>query len=282
MLESRKAVLSGIRSLLKQIVELLLRFGIQEKELSALVRGAYVDIAKEKFRAKDGKPCSVARVAMLTGLSRRTVKEVIDKANCKDQGEHSTVGLGRHKISTILKAWHDDRQFVDEVGSPKILGRRTKHSNVSFDDLVERFASDIPAGALLEEMLRVKALEAVGKRKYRVIERAYLPSRNDPKYLDRVGSVFEDFSRTVVYNTFRDEELGRFERRSEDFIPSSELSNFKMFVGQTGMAFLQTVDDRMALLRKTAGSDDTLIRVGVGTYLFEGAGELNSTGRRKQ
>lgn len=276
MLESKTNLLLGVRAVLTQIIELLLRYGIQEKELAKLVRETYVNVAREKFKVSEERECSDSRVAMLTGISRRTVKEVSDSLKKLSDDEVISVGRDRHKISTILKSWHADPEFLDSSGRPKELSRRSRTTDVSFDDLVDRYASDIPAGALLEEMEKVGAIERVGNKKFRVIERDYLPSPADPKYLLRVGSVLEDFSRTVVYNAQREDRPSMFERRSTELIPDTQRDDFESFSRAEAEKFVHVIDDKIRAMRASSDPTDRLVRVGIGVYeIFGGSRTLN-------
>ena len=64
-------VLSACRLWLKPVARWLLRSGVTWKEFAELARSAFVDTAFEEFGIR-GRPTNVSRVALLTGLSRRS------------------------------------------------------------------------------------------------------------------------------------------------------------------------------------------------------------------
>ena len=267
------------KAVLRPLIGLLLRHGVQHQELSELAKQVYVEVARDHFSAPKGRN-SVSRIAMLTGLHRKQVKQITDAVNDADDPV-AAVRQRQHRITRILSAWHDDPVFLDTNGRPRVLAR--SGADPSIELLMERFAGDIPASSLLREMLNVGAVEQVARRKFEVKKRAYVPATTDPKFLIQVGSVLEDVAETLIYNVHRDEQrdIGRFQRRATELVPERELPAFTAFARDKAMSFLETIDDWIIERRRHAKKSDRLVRTGIGVYWIQGSNVLAETRDKK-
>ena len=113
----KEHVIKSCRYLLLPVVRFVLRHGVTIAEFEELTKDAYVQVARQDYGI-EGRPTNNARVAMLTGLSRREVAKVRDRLLDGGLPGEETQG---NRISQILTGWHVDAEFTDANGQPKVL-----------------------------------------------------------------------------------------------------------------------------------------------------------------
>ncbi len=114
---AKQQVINACRRILGPIVRILIRGGVPWDEFAELSKQVYVDIARGDYGIQ-GRPTNLARVAMMTGLSRREVGR-LRKTLEGDPYEEDAPPEDR--LSRILTGWHLDSDFIDEDGHPKVL-----------------------------------------------------------------------------------------------------------------------------------------------------------------
>ncbi len=271
--EVKSGLLAAFRQLLRPLIRILIRNGVAFGEFAEVAKTVYVESAAQDFRLPGRKP-SGARIAILTGLTRKEVKRLSDK---KDQ----ILGGGTATLSRagrVLAGWHSDSDFTGPYGIPLQLPFDSSNEPC-FTELVRRYSGDMPARAMLEELVRVKAVDGSDETHLTVIERAYIPYQLDPEQLARVGITIHDLAATLDFNLDpRRKVPGRFERRvyTTEGIEEKDFPEFRELVEKKGQQLLVTLDDWLSSKEKSADQDETdveRIRTGVGIYLFQGDAE---------
>ena len=74
----KEYLLDALRKMLKPLVKLLISQGVTHAEFAEATKEVYVEIALRDFETN--KKINKSRVAILTGLTRKEVKNVIDRA----------------------------------------------------------------------------------------------------------------------------------------------------------------------------------------------------------
>jgi hypothetical protein len=261
----KKPLLAACRHLLHPLVRLLLRHGVSYGEFSDSVRGAYIDIAQNEL-VPPGRPQTDARIAILTGLTKREVTRIRAADELDDDG----VGLNR--IARVLQGWSQDPEYLGPYGLP--LEVPFAGEVMSFEDLVRRYAGDVSARALLEELLRVNAALEMEDGYVRLLNRTYLPSPLDPVGLERLGNVVNYFIDTVDFNLQKKRQgEGRFERYAitmEGLSPEA-FRAFDALVREKGQELLEILDDWLGQNETIGGHKlppTQSIKTGVGIFHF--------------
>ena len=262
MEETKTTTLKALRLLFRPVARILLKAGVNWKELIEVCKATYVEVATEDFGIR-GRPTNISRVAILTGFSRREVRRLRDLLN----GEELAVIDRMNYATRVLSGWYADADFLDDAGQPRCL--EVTGSNPSFETLCSRYSGDVPATTMLKELHHVGAVEKTADDKLVAKTRYYQPVLTDPAQVLRSGSVLEDIGQTVAHNLHRSsDEPSRFEvRASNTNIPESAVPKFREFIEQEGHAFLDRVD---AWLTEHEDSEsDTGVRLGLGAYWIE-------------
>lgn len=256
-------MLTACRVMLRPIVRLLLKNGVMWKEFADLSKSVYVDVAGEEYGIS-GRPTNSSRVSILTGLTRREVKRQKDLLDADD----TPVSTKTSNAMRLLSGWFQDAEFRDADGAPRRLAREGDES--SFAALHRRYGGDLPAGAMLKELVQAGAVEEQGGG-YRAVSRYYMPDPLDPESVLRSGDVVKDLGDTVAWNLTRAaDQPSRFEgRATEPRIPNEHLPAFRSFLEEKGQAFLECVDEWLHQHRIGAGtsSGKATTRLGVGAYM---------------
>jgi len=259
---TKTTTLNALRLLFRPIASILLKAGVNWKELVEVCKATYVEAASEDFGIR-GRPTNVSRVAILTGFSRREVRRLRDLL-----ADEEPAAFNRMNHATrVLTGWYGDDDFKGDDGKPRPLAE--SGADPSFDTLCARYSGDVPATTMLKELCHVGAVEKLDDGRVVVRTRYYMPTLTDPEQVLRSGSVLEDLGNTVAYNLDRDEsDPSRFERRATNtYIPESAVPEFHAFVEAEGQAFLERIDAWLSAHEDRDAKHS--LRLGLGAYWIE-------------
>jgi len=256
--------------LVRPVVRILLRHGISLRELSELCKRVCVSVATNDLD-DNGKPMNTSRVALLTGMTRRDVRQVRLSLDADEQ--HT---LGRMNSATrLLAGWFQDADFLDNDGRPMQLQLLAPFP--SFTDLSKRYAGDIPVTAVVKELKRAAAIEELENGMLVAKTRYYMPGHDTParpEAMIRAGSVYQDLGNTVDYNLGRVADAPtRFERRATNARVGVEaVAEFHQFIEDQGQKFLELVDQWLSEheVREDEPDQTQTVRLGLGAYWIEG------------
>lgn len=226
----------------------------------------YVDVAREEYGIQ-GRPTNNARVAVLTGLSRREVSRIRDKLL---EGAESPDLRQGNRISKILTGWHVDPEFRKKDGQPKDL--LATGPTESLSSLLKRYAGDLPHGALKKEMLQLGLIKESPKGLLKVLQRDYVYTTLDPEIVRQMSVALHDHATTLEYNINPDRtKPARFERMADNTRISARTAKmFMKLVESRGMDFLEEMDTWLSIheVNESNSDIDRQVRLGVGIYLI--------------
>lgn len=265
----RSGLLSAFRVLMRPLVRILIRNGITHNELSETLKLVFVDVADVDFAIPD-RGTSQSRVAILTGLSRKEVAKQIAIL----QGKEGALEVGNlNRVTRVLQGWHTDSAYTGPYGMPRELPLDSA-DGVSLSELIDRFCDDTPTRAMVDELVRVGVVEQLPNGLYKVLTRAYVPQSLHPDALERLGSVVQNFVKTIEYNMETNSPaMSRFERvvvsdkgLQEDLMPA-----FDRLLRLKGQQLLVELDNWLSSQEGDAPPVDEnsrTVRTGVGIYHF--------------
>ncbi len=246
---------------------MLLRNGVMWKEFAALSKELYVEVAGTDYGIDD-RPTNASRVSLLTGLTRREVKKQRDILS----GALPEQPAKTNNAMRLLAGWHKDPAFIDEDGRPQPLSR--DESDEGFGGLHRLYGGDIPAIAMLKELIATGAVAELDDGRIVAVSRYYMPDPVDPEALLRSGSVIGDLGNTVAFNLARQSaESSLFEGRATAVrIPLEKVAEYREFLEARGQTFLELVDDWLE--QNQVDNDSTadgqpVARLGVGVYQIQ-------------
>jgi hypothetical protein len=236
--------------------------------LSEVIKTVFVEIAAQEFRVP-GKKMSKARIAIVTGLTRKEVQRL---SEVKAEGKYATK-TNMSRIGRVLSGWHTDPDFTGPYGMPLELQYDSENpDDVTFVRLVQRFSGDMTPRAMLDELVRVGAVVESDQNWFKVIRREYVPNLLAPDFLERVGTGIHNFVHTIETNMQKaGPGKGKFERSvwRPGGIKTDDLGRFDLFVREKCQALLDDIDN---WLSKLEGPDekqgDEAVQTGVGIYHY--------------
>lgn len=144
-IETPPSIISALEHCLKPIARLCIHFGIDHRNLSEMMKSAFVSVAKDEFKV-NGKSQTDSRIALLTGVHRKDVRRLLGRAPQKS-GTHQQ-GL----VANLIAQWLGSPELVDEHGEPIAIPRNPHPDyKTSFISLAESLTNDIHPRALMDE-----------------------------------------------------------------------------------------------------------------------------------
>jgi hypothetical protein len=190
------------------LVRILLKNGVSYGEVAEVLKNVFVEVA-ERDLSMPGRRSSQARVAILTGLTRKEVSKQISTIERGDLAEQSNL----NRVTRVLEAWHTDPEYTGAYGLPIELSFEDAPGKPSFTELVKKYSGDMAPRAMLDELLRIRATETLSSGHIRALMRAYIPQSLHPDALERLGKVVSNFVHTYEHNMENNASgMTRFER----------------------------------------------------------------------
>jgi len=268
-------ILAGLHSFMKPVARFLLRSGIGFREFATVCKMAFVEVATSDYGIR-GRPTNVSRVAVMTGLTRKEVKSIREKMAA---GSADANWLGKLNLPTqILHYWHNDTDFCEPDGNPKALP--VSGSFPSFNDLVHRYAGDIPPGAMRVELMRAGAIEEANDETLLPTRIHYIPEELDEKFVRSMFFALANLAETLGHNAnvnVRKESHNA--RRYERYVWTARISpadseEFSDLAQKKATEMLTELDDwigereQLRLGQAESSSQDDLAKAGYGLGVY--------------
>ena len=261
-------LLRAYQVLLGPLIRILLRQGISYAEFSEIAKAVYVEVALKDFKVA-GRKATRTRVAVMTGLTRKEVKRVIDEA-VKDRYEPKSKFS---RLGRVLVGWHTDTDFTGPYGLPLELQYETNNpGELTFAELVKRHSGDMSPRSILDELIRVGAVRETDAGWYRVLRREYITDAQGRDTFERTGFIVRNFVNTVDFNMTKSAPgKGRFERHvfPADGLRAEDMPKFDAFLRERCQTLLEELDNWLAKLPiPDAKKGERVMHTGVGVYHY--------------
>ena len=238
----------AIRVMLKPIIRLLVSQGVTHGDFSEAAKDVYVDVAISSF--DKSKKLNQSRIAILTGLTRKEVKNVIDRALKAAPLDKNYSRPGR-----VLSGWHSDPKYIGPYGVPLELPYESGIEDIpTFTSLVKTYSGDMAPKQMLMELIRIGAVVELENSTYKAIRREFVPDALSPELIERLGKIGRYFFSTTATNIEKKEvDAGYFDRRvySETGLAPASVEEFDELIKQKGQAFLEDIDNWFVGKEKT-------------------------------
>lgn len=255
----------AIEQLLRPLVRLLLRQSVSFGAFQEMAKRVYVEAALKDFQIPGRKP-SASRVAVLTGLTRKEVQRLLVTEPESGNG----IAERYNRAARVLTGWARDADFRDRKGEPRELD---VEGDVGFATLVRRYSGDMPARAVLDELLRVGAVEQADDGRLRLVTHAFVPQRSLDDKIGILGRDVADLIATIDHNLEHGATDPRFQRKvMYQSIAVSDLPAFRKASATDAQALLEKLDRWLAAHDNDAPPGQpppARARVGLGIHYFE-------------
>lgn len=266
LVRAQRVLETAVISLLRPLFRVLLRQSMSFIAFEEIAKRVFVEVAMKDFSI-EGKAPSMSRAAILSGLTRKEVARLLAAEPGGDEGP----GERYNRAAKVLTGWQRDADFTEDDGTPRWLrddGPR------SFNDLVKRYSGDMPARAVLDELLRVGAVRRHDDGRIEPLAPAYVPSGSVADKLAILGTDVGDLIATIGHNIEHGQTDPRFQRKvMYHSIPVEHLGAFRRFSAAQSQALLERLDrwlqEHDTGVPDDEGSEPRAARVGVGIHYFE-------------
>lgn len=151
---------------MRPLVRLLIRAGITCPTLMDLIRGIYVDVAREML--PDARARTDSRISLMTGIHRKELRRH------REDGPAPTpmpVTIG----SQVAARWLGQPGWQDGAGTPLPLPRTAAPGEPSFETLVGAVTRDVRPRAVLDDWFEQGLVAPDGEGRLVLQARAFLP-----------------------------------------------------------------------------------------------------------
>jgi len=265
---THQALHAAVARLLRPLFRVLLRQSMSFGAFEEIAKRVYVEVAMQDF-AIEGKKPSISRASILSGLTRKEVQRLVQTPG------HAVDSSERYnRAARVLTGWARDPDFFDSHGAPRVLAL---DGETSFASLVRRYSGDMPARAVLDELVRVGAVRARDDGRFELMTRAYVPQRSAVDKLGILGSDVADLIDTIDHNLQFGETDPRFQRKvMYHSIPAESLPALRKLGAAQAQGLLERLDRWLREHDTDVPAEDDGTprrRVGMGVFYFEAPAE---------
>ncbi len=261
---SAKVIHAIVRMVMVPFVRLLLRYGVAHSDFSAITRRLYVEVAERDFQLTERNQ-SVARVAVLTGLTRREVKRILDEP------DPDAIPIEFNRAGRVVEAWMRDRTFWGDNGQPAALSITSK-SRSSFHALVKKYGGDIPARAVMDELISRGAIRKEGETVL-MTSTGYVPAGDSEEMLTVTFRSVGHLISTIDHNDQNGSDQPRLQLTVEyDNVSSEGADSFRILSREKSKEMLVYLDRFLATQDRDinpAITGDGQVRTGLGIFFFQ-------------
>jgi Family of unknown function (DUF6502) len=260
---------AAVMKLLHPLVRILLRNGVTYGIFADLAKRVYVNVAGEE-PGIGRKKQTVARISVITGLNRKDVGRMKRLPSIRE----AQAVKKYNRAARVIGGWIRDERYMDSKGSP--IDLPLEGAGPTFTDLVRNYSGDATVRSILDELLRVGAVEKTGDGRVRLLVRAYIPRMDGSGILNVLGSDVRDLISTIDHNIVVSQtETGEkfFQRRlAYDHLPVEVLPRLRRKTRKKGQKLLEEMNlwlsKRDRDVNPEAGGTGRK-RAGFGIYYFE-------------
>jgi hypothetical protein len=257
----------ALAKLLRPLVRLLLKHSFPYAAFESIAKRVYVETAMEDF-ALPGKKPSISRAAILTGLTRKDVNLLLAEPSSRSD----VTSAYYNRAARVLTAWVREPRFAGTATAPQPLAMEGPDG---FAELVRAHSGDVPARAVLDELLRVGAVNLLPDGRVALRQRAFVPHESMVQKLGILGTDVGELIETITHNIEHGATDARYQRKVMHVgIPIEALPAFREMSARQSQALLEGLDawltehDIEHLPASGLPAGDTA-RVGVGIHYFE-------------
>lgn len=246
-------------------MRVLLRHGFSFQSFAEVAKRVYVEVGMEDFGI-EGRKQTISRVSVLTGLTRKEIQRIVSGGSSEDTETRERY----NRAARVVAGWVRDRDFSDPRGRP---ARLPIDGNPGFGLLVKRYSGDVPARAVLDELLRVGTVRRLDDGRVELLSRAYVPRTSDLDKIAILGTDVADLITTIDHNLLYGETDPFFQRKvMYDNLPAEAIAEFRQLSADQAQQLMELLDEWLSrhdrdVNPRVAGTGRK--RAGMGIFYFE-------------
>lgn len=205
---NRQTVRDALKMVLRPLMGLALARGLDLPALVGLLKEVLVEVAAG--RSENGKPATMSRISLLTGVHRKDVRAILERED-RAEAERATAPGAISRIETVLGRWAGDPAYRAPDGSPRVLSRQAGPEGPGFDDLVASVSTDIRPRTVLDTLQELGLVTVEGDR-LRLAAPGFVPRADEAAMLGFLGRNLADHAAAAGANVLAERDPPFLER----------------------------------------------------------------------
>ncbi len=258
----------AIRRLLRPVVRQLIAYGVTYPAFNRIVRELYIEVAEDHF-ALPFKRQTDSRLSLVTGINRKEVSQL----RRRKIGKLSAVEVEDTVVTHVIGRWMAGPPYADADARPHRLPYEAEAPRTpSFARLVRDLGVDVPVRSVLDELLRIGAVELLPNGDVVLRREAHIPPADAEGKLTLLGSDPAELFSTIAHNIEHPDTPWLQRKVVYDNIGSEALPELSQAARTIGEDFVRRANALLASYdrdRNPNAPGGTPTRVALGTYHFE-------------
>jgi len=186
----------AIRDVLRPIVRQLIAYGIPYQVFDGLVREVYLDVAEEEFRLPYKRQTD-SRLSLMTGLNRKEIAHLRERKPTRSE----VTPAADTTLTHVIGRWMAGPPYATPDGHARRIAYESSQRNQpSFANLVHEAGADVPVRSVLDELMRIGAVELLPDGDVALRTEAHIPPAAAEAKLALLGTDPGELFRTIVHN----------------------------------------------------------------------------------
>ncbi len=266
---------AAIRRMLRPVVRQLIAYGVSHAAFNRLMKEVYVEVAEQDF-ALPFKRQTDSRLALVTGINRKEISQVRERQATARSAPEQPVEVEDTLVTHVIGRWMSGPPYATADGGPRRLTYETDNPRaVTFARLVRELGVDIPVRSVLDELLRIGAVELLPDGDVVPREEAHIPVADaEGKFALLASDPAEVFS-TIMHNIEHADAAWLQRKVVYNNVGSEALAELHAAARRVGEAFIRQANGLLASYdrdRNPRAPGGKRSRVVLGAYYFEEEG----------
>jgi hypothetical protein len=188
----------AVAAVLQPLARLMIDQGVQLAQVSEMLKAVLVQESVARY-GLDEREVSDTRVALLTGVHRKDVKRLRAVQQTQSKRAKQIISVP----AAVIARWISEPRFLNIDQSPRTLARSPKSGTLGepdFPTLVAEISSDVSARAVLDELLRLGAVEMLPQGRVALVDQAFVPHGSPAEQLGFLAASVGDHLSAAVHN----------------------------------------------------------------------------------
>lgn len=254
-----------IRKILTPLAKIILRHGISYRVFMEEAKEVFIKVAEQEFSLQ-GRKQSAARIAIVTGISRKEISRIQNKKIDSQEDIQDPF----NRAARVISAWVSNPEFQTKQGQPMKLAIDGK--SPTFGELVRKSSGDMLVRAMLDELVRVGAVKVVNKRIH-LVNNTYVPTHSESEKLRILGTDVASLIDTIDHNLDSNIKEPFFQRKVfYDNLPTHSIPEIKALINKHGQELIESMDKLIQAYDRDVNphvEGEGRHTAGIGIYYFE-------------
>lgn len=188
----------AVAAVLQPLARLMIDQGLQLAQVSEMLKVVLVQESVARY-GLDQREVSDTRVALLTGVHRKDVKRLRAVQHTQSKRAKQVISVP----AAVIARWISEPRFLNIDQSPRTLAKSPKSGTLGepdFPTLVAEISRDVSARAVLDELLRLGAVELLPQGQVALVDQAFVPQGSPAEQLAFLAASVGDHLSAAVHN----------------------------------------------------------------------------------